>query len=94
MDKLKVENIDFQTVFDKAKDESRRITQFYELAEPIITKYQDYCHHYAYYDFNDLILKSGEILKQKPEFQESITTTMIICWSMSSRMQIRSKFSS
>lgn len=75
MDKMKVEDIDFQFIYDKAKLESRRISQFYALAEPIITKYQEYCNHYAYFDFNDLVLKSQEILEQQEEVRESIRNT-------------------
>lgn len=75
MDRIKVENLDFESIYAKARKESRRIAMFYELAEPIISKYQAYCDHYAYFDFNDLVLKSQEVLGIKPGIKENIRDT-------------------
>lgn len=75
MDRMKVENIDFQTIYKKAAHESRRISTFYELVEPVIAKYQEYCDYYAYFDFNDLILKSQHVLDVQPGIKEAIQTT-------------------
>lgn len=75
-DKIKVENLDFDVIYQKSqKDESARISRFYQLAKDIIDKYSSYCHKYAYLDFNDLIIKSLEILNRKPNVLGAIRDT-------------------
>ncbi|MEP1095967.1 MAG: ATP-dependent helicase [Cyclobacteriaceae bacterium] len=75
-EKIKVENLNFKEVFSKSQnDESTRISRFYQLAKVIIDKYASYCHEYAYLDFNDLIIKSLEILKKKPSVLSAIQNT-------------------
>ena len=75
-DKVKVENLDFNKIYQKSQnDESNRISRFYQLARDIIGKYSSYCHKYAYLDFNDLIIKSLEILRKKSDVLRAIQDT-------------------
>lgn len=56
MDMMKVENVDFRALLQKAQqDQHERIRSFYELAIPIIERYSQYCTNKSYLDFNDLI---------------------------------------
>ncbi len=72
-DKVKVENLDFGLVYAKSQQhESVRISRFYQLAREIIQKYNEYCEKYAYLDFNELLIKSLEILKKKQHVRRSI----------------------
>ena len=64
LDKIKVENSDFEEVCKKAsKDPHERVTVFYELAKPIIGEYKNYCVKRSYLDFNDLIILTINLLK-------------------------------
>lgn len=74
-DKIKVENLSYEEIFQKSQKESSRISRFYQLAWDIIEKYRAYCDAYAYLDFNDLIIKSLDILKKKEEIRNAITHT-------------------
>ena len=61
-DMIKVENIDFDLVLEKArKDQHERVRNFYELAIPIVKKYVHYCTDKSYLDFNDLISRSTSL---------------------------------
>ncbi|WP_217493601.1 UvrD-helicase domain-containing protein [Mucilaginibacter sp. PPCGB 2223] len=63
-DMIKVENIDIDTVLEKArKDQHERVRNFYELAIQIVKKYNHYCTNKSYLDFNDLISTSTSLFK-------------------------------
>ncbi|MEJ5317896.1 MAG: ATP-dependent helicase [Tenuifilum sp.] len=63
-DMMKVENIDFDYILNKAKDDQHeRVRNFYELAIPIVKKYETYCVNKSYLDFNDLISRSISLFK-------------------------------
>lgn len=63
-DMIKVENIDFDAVLEKArKDQHERVRNFYELAIPIVKKYVHYCTDKSYLDFNDLISRSTSLFQ-------------------------------
>lgn len=63
-DMLKVENIDPAVVHTKAgEDPHERIRNFYELALPIIGKYNRYCINKSYLDFNDLIIRCVSLFR-------------------------------
>ena len=75
-DKIKVENRNFDEIYQRSQNgESIRVSRFYQLAGDIIEKYNSYCHRYAYLDFNDLIIKSLEILKKKTSVLSAIQKT-------------------
>ncbi|MCL9807172.1 ATP-dependent helicase [Flavobacterium amniphilum] len=58
-DMIKVENINVDTVLQKARqDQHERVRNFYELAIPIVKKYVHYCTDKSFLDFNDLISRS------------------------------------
>ncbi len=63
-DMIKVENINIETVLEKArKDQHERVRGFYELAIPILKKYNNYCTDKSYLDFSDLILRSTSLFQ-------------------------------
>jgi len=63
-DMIKVENIDIDFVLENAqKDQHERVRNFYELAIPIVKKYNHYCTNKSYLDFNDLISRSISLFK-------------------------------
>lgn len=63
-DMIKVENIDLNTVLTNArKDQHERVRNFYELAIPIVKKYNEYCVNKSFLDFNDLISRSTSLFQ-------------------------------
>ncbi len=67
-DMIKVENIDLNIVMDKAaNDQHERVRNFYELAIPIVKKYNHYCIDKSYLDFNDLISRSASLFQNHPD---------------------------
>ena len=63
-DMIKVENINIDTVLGNArKDQHERVRNFYELAIPIIKKYNHYCIDKSYLDFNDMISRSTSLFQ-------------------------------
>lgn len=67
-DMMKVENIDPQTILDRArKDQHERVRMFYELAIPIVEKYVAYCTDKSYLDFNDLISRTASLFRHHPD---------------------------
>ena len=67
-DMIKVEYIDLKTVVDNAaKDQHERIRHFYELAIPIVEKYNQYCTDKSYLDFNDLISKCAALFHNQED---------------------------
>lgn len=64
IDKIKVSDHDFNKVYDKAMGNPHdRVKIFYELLKPIYDDYHDYCTKKSYLDFNDLLLKTVDLLK-------------------------------
>jgi len=64
IDKIKVSNHNFNEIYDKAMGNPHdRVKIFYELLKPIYVDYHDYCTKKSYLDFNDLLLKTVELLK-------------------------------
>jgi len=64
IDKIKVSNHDFNKVYDKAMSSPYdRVKIFYELLKPVYDDYHDYCTRKSYLDFNDLLLKTVDLLK-------------------------------
>ncbi len=67
-DMIKVENNDIDSVLENArKDQHERVRNFYELANPIVKKYINYCTDKSYLDFNDLISRSISLFKNYPD---------------------------
>lgn len=63
-DMIKVENINPETVLEKArKDPHERVRGFFELAIPIVKKYNQYCTYKSYLDFNDLISRTTSLFQ-------------------------------
>jgi DNA helicase-4 len=63
-DMIKVENIDPNTVLEKArKDQHERVRNFYELAIPVVKEYIKYTTNKSYLDFNDLISRSASLFQ-------------------------------
>jgi DNA helicase IV len=63
-DMIKVENINIDTVLENArKDQHERVRGFYELAIPIVKKYNHYCTDKSYLDFNDLISRTASLFQ-------------------------------
>ncbi len=71
IDKIKVENINFDEVYSRAeKDQHERIKTFYELAEPLIKEYGSYCLKKSYLDFNDLIIITIKLLDNNSDVKK------------------------
>jgi DNA helicase-4 len=67
-DMIKVENINVDTVLENArKDQHERVRSFYELAIPILKKYNHYCIDKSYLDYNDLISRSASLFKNQKD---------------------------
>ncbi len=65
-DMIKVENINIDSVLEKArKDQHERVRNFYELAIPVAKKYSTYCTDKSYLDFNDMISTSISLFKNQ-----------------------------
>jgi DNA helicase-4 len=63
-DMIKVENINIDKVLGNArKDQHERVRNFYELAIPIVKKYNHYCIDKSYLDFNDMISRSASLFQ-------------------------------
>lgn len=74
-DMIKVENIDLKTVLENAKsDQHERVRNFYELAIPIVEKYNNYCTDKSYLDFNDLILRSTSLFQNQADIANKYKT--------------------
>lgn len=67
-DMIKVENMDIDSVLENAKgDQHERVREFYELAIPIVKRYNEYCTDKSFLDFNDLILRTISLLKKNED---------------------------
>ncbi|WP_226294116.1 UvrD-helicase domain-containing protein [Aquimarina algicola] len=71
MHKAKVENQSPEKLYTKSQtDQHERVRKFYQLAIPIIEKYQEYCTNKSYMDFDDLISKTISLLKNQKDIKE------------------------
>ncbi|HKZ36463.1 MAG TPA: UvrD-helicase domain-containing protein, partial [Chryseolinea sp.] len=71
MDMIKVENLNMKTVQANAqKDQHERVRVFYELAIPLIEKYQAYCTDRSYLDFNDLVSRTISLFKSNKDISD------------------------
>ncbi len=71
MDMIKVENKDLATIGANAeKDQHERVRVFYELAIPLLEKYQAYCTDRSYLDFNDLVSRTISLLTNDTDLAE------------------------
>lgn len=71
VDMVKVENLSPDFVLDKSqKDQHERVRDFYTLAVPIISKYNNYCTNKSYMDFNDMIIKTISLFNNHPEIAD------------------------
>jgi superfamily I DNA/RNA helicase len=63
-DMIKVENLSLDKVLNDARnDQHERVRNFYELAIPIVKRYNEYCTDKSYLDFNDLISRSASLFQ-------------------------------
>lgn len=68
IDKIKVEGKNFQDIIMRSqKDPHKRVKEFYLLIEPIIKSYSNYCTYHSYLDYNDLIIKTIDLLNNYPD---------------------------
>jgi superfamily I DNA/RNA helicase len=68
-DMIKVEDFNIDDILTKVskseltKDQHERVRNFYELAIPIVKKYNNYCINKSYLDFNDLISRCTSLFR-------------------------------
>jgi DNA helicase-4 len=68
VDMIKVDGMDVDLVYEKSqKDQHERVRDFYKLAIPLLRQYESYCTNKSYLDFNDLILKTISLFKNKED---------------------------
>ena len=94
IDKIKVENIAHEEIYNKArKDQHERIKIFYELAEPLIEKYNSHCIKKSYLDFNDLIIMAMKVLENnlaiRKAFQEKFKYILVDEFQDVNTLQVR-----
>jgi DNA helicase-4 len=71
LDMIKVQNTSPQQVLKKAQqDQHERVRDFYKLAIPLIEDFMSYCTNKSYMDFNDMIIKTISLFKNRPEIAE------------------------
>ena len=71
IDMIKVENLEIdKTLLKSQKDQHERVRDFYKLAIPIISKYNQYCTNKSYLDFNDLIIKTISLFNNHTEIAD------------------------
>lgn len=70
IDKIKVSNHDFEEIYKKASENPHdRVKIFYELLKPIFEDYASYCTKMSYLDFNDLLIKTVQLLQKDKEIK-------------------------
>jgi DNA helicase-4 len=75
IDMIKVESLDLKIVLEKArKDQHERVRNFYELAIPIVDKYNRYCIDKSFLDFNDLISRSTSLFNNHTDITTKYRT--------------------
>lgn len=82
MDKLKVEHCKLEEVCARAeKEPHERVKVFYELAQPLLAQYREYCIKKSYLDFNDLLIMALQLLERQSEirnmFQEQFSYLLV-----------------
>lgn len=71
IDMIKVENLSLQKVYNKSqKDQHERVRIFYQLIAPVVKQYKMYCTNKSYLDFNDMIIRTIELFKNRDEIIE------------------------
>jgi len=71
IDKIKVENKNFNEIYLKALDDPhRRVRDFYEFFKPLFEDYNCYCVNCSYLDFNDLLIKTITLFKNHEEVRK------------------------
>ena len=67
INRVKTEALDFHRIqADGLKDKHERVAGFYRLAGPIAEGFEKYCVQRSYLDFNDILLKLMEVLRDDP----------------------------
>jgi DNA helicase-4 len=73
IDKVKVEGRDFETVQRIGiTDKHDRVSVFYRLLRPIWQRYEQYCIASSYLDFNDILIKLMEVLRDDVEVRSKL----------------------
>lgn len=73
IDKIKVEGKDFSTIQQfGAQDQHERIATFYRLLKPIFEQYEQHCIAFSYLDFNDILIKLMEVLRDDGEVRNKL----------------------
>lgn len=68
---IRVEGKNFEDIFAAAdNDPHERVREFYQLTNPLLEGYYDYCFDKSYLDFNDMILQCMFLLEEDPETLE------------------------
>ena len=71
IDMVKVENQPTKKVLEQSqKDQHERVRDFYKLSIPVIEQYQSYCTNKSYLDFNDMIIKTISLFKNRNEIAD------------------------
>ncbi len=71
IDMVKVEDLKIDKILIKSqKDQHERVRDFYKLAIPIISKYNQYCTNKSYLDFNDMIIKTISLFNNHTEIAD------------------------
>jgi len=69
---IKAEDISLDQLLEKSeKDKHERVRVFYELAIPLIKRYNEYCINKSYLDFDDLIIQAIRLLRDNEEIRNS-----------------------
>ncbi len=71
IDMVKVENLNFEAIYQNSQtDQHERVREFYALIYPLFTKYDMYCINKSYLDFNDLIIRTINVLKKQEDIKD------------------------
>ncbi|MDR2064203.1 MAG: UvrD-helicase domain-containing protein [Prevotellaceae bacterium] len=72
-DMTKVENVDIDKIAEQAsKDQHERVRNFYQVAIPLIKKYNEYCVDKSYLDFNDLLIRCNSLMRNQPDIANKL----------------------
>jgi len=70
--KIKVEDRSFEEIYNRALvDPHDRIKKFYEISNPLIGQYIQYCIKKSYLDFNDLMMRGVLLLSNNKEIEKT-----------------------
>ena len=68
---IKVEGESIKEVLKRSqKDQHERVRSFYKLAIPIVGQYGSYCVDRSYLDFDDMIIRTISLFKNRPEIAD------------------------